>query len=306
MLLIGLFYILIPTILILVLSFKRHSSKLNWFLSFLSTGVAILFIWTIARWEIVSIYLRPVFPILFLIAAIYSFKRIKKPEKPESKVPFFIGIGLNILVIFFMSVMSFLALRGYRIPENTVELSSPLKSGKFIILHGGSRPMVNAHFHVNPQNYAIDIVGLNEFGMRANSIGGGKTLKNYKIYGEPVYSPCKGKIILVVDEFEDLQPPQTDTKNIAGNHILIEFNRNEILLAHLKKGSIKVKVGDLVDTNTVLAQVGNTGNTSEPHLHMHLESGGEPNTILNGKGIPFKINDRFLVRGDVLDETDKN
>ncbi len=53
-------------------------------------------------------------------------------------------------------------------------------------------------------------------------------------------------------------------------------------------------------TNTLLGQVGNTGNTSEPHLHLHVEKGGETNTILNGVAVPFTINEQYLVRGDVL------
>jgi len=301
MLLIGWFYILIPTILIVVLAAKKQATKLKWALSSLLTGVAILFIWLIARWEMASIYLRYLLPILYLIACvIISYKRIKKPDKPENKIASYIGIGLNIFIIFFLSVMNFLALRGYQIPQNTVALSSPFKEGKYIVLNGGSRPMVNAHFNGSAQNYAVDIVGLNSLGMRASSIGGGKNLSNYVIFGKPVFSPCSGKVLVVVDKFDDLVPPITDTNNIAGNHILIEFNGKEVLLAHFKKGSIKVNVGDLVDTNTLLGNVGNTGNTSEPHLHMHIEQGGTPSTILNGKAVPFTINGKFLVRGSII------
>lgn len=301
MLLIELSYIFILVILILVLAFKRQATKLKWGFSFVLTGLAILFIWLVARWEVASVYLRYLFPFFYLIACVISFKRIKKNRKLESRTSTIIGISINTLILFFMSVMCFLALRGYRTPKNSLQLSSPLKNGKYIILHGGSRPMINAHFNVDPQNYALDIVGLNSYGMRASSINGGKNLHNYVIFGKPIYSPCKGKVIAVVDEFDDLIPPKKDIENIAGNYVLIEFNGNEILLAHLKKGSVKVKVGDLVDTNTILGQVGNTGNTSEPHLHLHVESGGEPNTILNGVGIPFKINNNFLVRGDIID-----
>jgi hypothetical protein len=46
--------------------------------------------------------------------------------------------------------------------------------------------------------------------------------------------------------------------------------------------------------------VGNTGNTSEPHLHIHVEKGGETNTILNGIAVPFTINNQYLVRGDII------
>jgi len=137
--------------------------------------------------------------------------------------------------------------------------------------------------------------------MRASSISGGSVLENYVIYGEPVYSPCEGTVIIVVDEFDDQSPPKTDQLNLAGNHILIESEGVEVLLAHLKKGSIKVNVGDKVNTNTLLAQVGNTGNTSEPHLHIHVEKGGEKNLILNGTAVPFTINNQYLVRGDVME-----
>ena len=185
-------------------------------------------------------------------------------------------------------------------PKNTVELSSPLKDGKYIVINGGSRPMINAHFNGSPQSYAVDIVGLNRFGMRTSSIGGSKNLNDYVIYGKPVYSPCKGKVLVVEDQFDDLTPPQKDIENIAGNHILIRFDGKEVLLAHFKKGSIKVKVGDLVETNTILGEVGNSGNTSEPHLHMHIEQGGEPNIILNRKAIPFTIKENFLIRGTII------
>ena len=106
--------------------------------------------------------------------------------------------------------------------------------------------------------------------------------------------------MIAVDKYDDQIPPKTDVENIAGNHILIESNGIEILLAHFKKGSIAVKKGDIVTTNSFLGQIGNTGNTSEPHLHIHAETGGDPNTILNGKAVPFTINEQYLVRGNII------
>ncbi len=58
--------------------------------------------------------------------------------------------------------------------------------------------------------------------------------------------------------------------------------------------------GDTVVTETIIGQVGNSGNTSEPHLHIHAERGGEPGGILDGSSVPITINGRFLVRGNVL------
>ena len=144
------------------------------------------------------------------------------------------------------------------------------------------------------------IVGLNNLGMRASTIDGGSDLNNYVIYGQEIYSPLNGTVIAVEDKYEDQIPPTTDIEHLAGNYILIESNGVKVLLAHLKKGSIAIKKGDVVTTNTLLGQVGNTGNTSEPHLHIHVEKGGETNTILNGIAIPFTINKQYLVRGDII------
>ena len=63
-----------------------------------------------------------------------------------------------------------------------------------------------------------------------------------------------------------------------------------------------MQVGDSVTTKTTLGKVGNTGNTSEPHLHIHAERGGEPGVILDGVAVPFTIAGQFLTRGDVISD----
>lgn len=57
-------------------------------------------------------------------------------------------------------------------------------------------------------------------------------------------------------------------------------------------GSIQVKKGEKVDTNRIIGRVGNSGNTSEPHLHIHAER--------KGKGVPILFNGRFLIRNDLI------
>lgn len=244
--LIGLFYIIIPLFLIGMIAFKRQPSIMVWVFTILSFGLVIAYLWATARWEIVSIYFRPIFPILYLMACVVGYRRILKPKTPSKKIVLIFSIGLHIILIVFFSGLTW------------------------------------------------------NLGMRASSFAGGTDLNDYVIYGEPIYSPCNGTVVKVIDEYDDLKPPNTDKIHLAGNYILIESDGVEILLAHLKKGSNKVNVGDAVTTNTLLGQVGNTGNTSEPHLHMHIEKGGEPNTILNGEAVPFTINKQFLVRGNLI------
>ena len=72
-----------------------------------------------------------------------------------------------------------------------------------------------------------------------------------------------------------------------------------VLYGHLKTGSITVKPGDVVQRGQQIAQAGNSGNTSESHLHFHLMDGPEPLTATN---IPWEL-DSFTFEGMVDPET---
>lgn len=90
-----------------------------------------------------------------------------------------------------------------------------------------------------------------------------------------------------VDALPDLVPPKTDTQHTAGNHVVIEHQAVKILLAHMHNGSVLANVGDRLLQGQPLGKVGNSGNTSEPHLHIHAERGG--------LGIPILFEEKFLV-----------
>ena len=203
MLLIGLFYIIVPLLLIGIIAFKRQTNIFVWVITILSFGTVIAYLWATARWEIVSIYFRPIFPILYLMACVVGYNRIKKPETPIKKIAMILVILMNSAIIIFMTGLNWFSFKGYATPENVIDLASPFHKGRQIILNGGASPFTNGHFHVKPQNYALDIVGLNNLGMRASSIAGGSDLNDYVIFGELVYSPCEGIVLTVVDEFDD-------------------------------------------------------------------------------------------------------
>jgi hypothetical protein len=263
-------------------------------------GMVIAFMWASARWELTSIYLRTFFPVLFLFAGMISYGRIRAPKSPPGKAQTLIGMAANGLLIVLMAGFNWFSFRGHSAPDGTIDLTSPLRGARFVVLHGSASPFTNGHFRVGPQNYALDILGLNALGSRADILGDRSDLESYSIFGVELYSTCAGRIAAAMDDFEDLVPPATDPEHPAGNHVLIECKGVEVLLAHMKHGSVRVGVGDSVTVETVLGQVGNTGNTSEPHLHIHAEQGGEPGAILDGKAVPITIDGRFLVRGDIL------
>lgn len=84
--------------------------------------------------------------------------------------------------------------------------------------------------------------------------------------------------------------------------MLISCQGVEILLAHMMQGSVRVREGETVNNGEILGRIGNSGNTSQPHLHIHAETGGAPGEILNGNGVPMTFKGRFLVRNSLVME----
>lgn len=290
--------IVVPALLIAVIAIQRQSSRWRWLVTCVAFGMVITYLLLSARWDISSVYLRIVIPVAFVAAAVVGYKRVRKTEaggKLQAAVYWSISLGLIVA----MSGFLWFSLRGYLLPGQALDLRSPLKSS-FVVLNGGNSPFTNAHFRVRPQEFALDIVGINAVGNRAALFGSSRDLQSYVIYGSPIISPCDGRISVVVSDQPDLIPPARDTENPAGNHVLIECEGVEILLAHMQQGSAAVTVNDTVITGDLLGKVGNSGNTTEPHLHIHAEQLGEPGVILDGRAVPITIGGRFLVRNSVF------
>lgn len=303
MLLVTIVQIAVPLLLITVITFTRQPSFKRWLLTVLAYGMIVLYLLISSRWDISSLYLRAVIPVLFLVAAIWSFRRISVPAEVPGTLNSVLAWTINPALIVLMSGFLWFSLVGYATPDQAVDLKSPLR-GTYVVLNGGTSPFLNGHFRVRPQSYALDIVGVNAFGARKSVFGSNENLESYVIYGQPVFSPCDGRVSAMVDGMPDLVPPDTDSENPAGNHVLIECEGFEILLAHLREHSTRVTIGDRVATGDLIGEVGNSGNTSEPHLHIHAESGGEPGVILDGKSVPITIEGRFLVRNSVFAQQD--
>ncbi len=291
--------IAVPLLMIGVIAITRQPSRMRWLVTVVAFGMVTSYLLISARWDLSSLYLRAVIPVLFIAAVIGSYRRIRVPETPPGKLQAVVAWTTSLGLIVLMSGFLWFSLRGYRTPDGAVDLASPLR-GVHVVLNGGGSPFTNGHFRIRPQSYALDILGVNVIGARASLFGSSRDLENYVIYGEPVFSPCDGKISVALDGRPDRTPPTTDRERLAGNHVLVECGEFEVLLAHLRQDSVRVTVGDVVAAGDLLGEVGNSGNTSEPHLHIHVEKGGEANTILNGDAVPITINNEYLVRGDKI------
>lgn len=288
-----------PIIGVFVLLRSQYSSKIKWLLESIVFGLGTLFAFLTARWDITSYYLRV---LIFLILAVAIYVAYRRVQDKEFNLPTVTQLGKNagnIILIVVLGWLNISVLHGYLKPEGSVDLTYPLGNGVYYIGGGGNSRWINNHNAYPPQDFALDIVELSVIG---NSIMPGKQngLEKYAIYGAPIYSPCDGTVLVAVDEHKDQIPPQRDLSNPAGNYILLECFEVEILLAHLKQGSVMVSSGDKIRRGDEIGAVGNSGNSSQPHLHIHAEKGGADGAILDGEGVPITFEGRFLVRNNLF------
>ena len=244
---------------------------------------ALLLIFLIAsRWDILGYWLQFLVLIALLVLAYQSGKWLL--------VATTVGELVVIQIIFRRSER-----------EKAIELSFPLIGGAYYVAHGGNSRLLNHHAAVKSQAYALDVVKLNRLGMRAAGIYP-RQLPRYAIFGDTVYSPCAAIVTAAINDLPELAPGEMDRRRPGGNHIVLQLEGTDIYvgLAHLMHGSVMVKPGDRVDVGQILARVGNSGNTSEPHLHIHAKRGGSTTSILDGEGVPLRFQGRWLIRNAIV------
>jgi len=168
-------------------------------------------------------------------------------------------------------------------PAATVRL--PL-DGPIVVGWGGDTVTTNYHAATPDQRWAYDLLVL-------PAGHGSADLHSYGCYGLDVLAPAAGTVALVHDGEPD-QDPSTFVPNMeapAGNHVALKLDTGTyLLLAHLVPGSIAVAKGDAVAEGQVLGQCGNSGNTSEPHVHLHHVR-QMPEQIGFGEGLPLYFRD---------------
>ena len=180
---------------------------------------------------------------------------------------------------------------------SSVPFRLPL-DGPVTVGWGGATPEVNNHVVAPDQRWAYDLVVTKE---GKTFKGDGTACEDYYCYGAPVLAPADGTVRAVSDGDPDIPiGVMGGGKEPGGNYVVVEVAPGQFLfLCHLKASSITVQPGDHVTRGQVLGRIGNSGNTSEPHLHIHLQDRPEP---LLAEGIPlyfhsYRVGDRFVERG---------
>ncbi|UJA80815.1 peptidoglycan DD-metalloendopeptidase family protein [Bacillus cereus] len=231
----------------------------SWSIVYLAKGViSVVFWWSIQAFSFVSSFILIGSVLLFVWKGIFR-KRID---------------SMLLFIVLFSIIgawpLGWLAnIGGLAYPANVQSMSPkivvrfPLNE-RALVGWGGDRLEANYHVIKPNERWAYDIL------IPPAEVKSSK-LKDYGIYGARVTAPASGTVVSINNDEKDLVPGSDDFQLMAGNHIYLRLDETGtfLVLAHLKKGSIKVKEGQHVNEGEFLAQVGNSGSSSEPHLHIH-------------------------------------
>lgn len=194
------------------------------------------------------------------------------------------------------------------------EIAPPLRGQRWWTPNGPANDSIHRRILIPmsgnlwaPERYAVDWIMLGEDGK--NYAGDPKRNASYHAYGQEILSVAAGKVVAVKDGIPENVPNSKemavpiDLETIGGNYVIVDIGEGLFAFyAHLQPGKIRVKPGDSVAAGQVLGLLGNSGNSTEPHLHFHLIDRPDP---LRGQGQPFALNRFTRILGGVkLDAND--
>ncbi len=241
----------------------------GWLILLLSISMQV-FIYLYGTWVFVSVFAKYLFALCFIITWIVGAIRAKhgKVKRFERLSKW---VSLFCLIIFgTLCVLYFTGTTGK--PYGYARLALPFKTGKYLVLQGGKGLPTNLfHYKLRGAVYAMDIVKLNKWGNRSNSIFS-KRPEDYEIFNDTVYSPCAGHVLKALDENKDNIPPIRKRGPGNTNQVLIDADSMYVFMAHFKYKSVFVKAGDVVSIGQPIGCAGNSGFSLEPHLHIQAHA----------------------------------
>lgn len=179
-------------------------------------------------------------------------------------------------------------------PPTTITLGNPLRQGPWCAVYlpswetGHRRKRFTRDGITRiPGRFAIDFIRLDQQGKYTS--GNSDSVTSWLGYGADVLAVADGSVVAALDTFPESPTlsghPRWPPEKATGNYICLQLRANEfVFYEHLKPGSIKVKAGQRVKKGEPIATLGFTGQSTGPHLHLHMANGPSP---LGSEGIPF-------------------
>jgi Peptidase family M23 len=188
-------------------------------------------------------------------------------------------------------------------PETDNQLSKntymmPIQD-EWFVFWGGANQFINYHYEIDEQRYAYDLV----------IVEGGQSFKDtpklnddFYSFNKEVVAPCDGRVVNVVNSIVDNELGSTNVSNPEGNYVTIQHANDEYsLIAHFKQNSIVVEPGQTIKQGQLVGLCGNSGNSSEPHIHFQVMD--SPNHH-NAKSIRIRFHDDYEpIQGDLVKST---
>ncbi|MGM0601396.1 MAG: M23 family metallopeptidase [Candidatus Rifleibacteriota bacterium] len=199
-----------------------------------------------------------------------SYERVSKYEKVKTPMYLLLSFNKNGIIT------------GLNLGDYVDEPQSPFSeyatktrlrlpfAGKWFVYWGGRTERQNYHVVYPSQRFAYDFV------MSKNDktySGDGSKNEDYYCFGKRILAPASATVVKVFDGVEDNIPGKMNAKQPFGNFVLLDHHNGEFsVFCHFKKDSIQVKEGQEVLSGEILGLCGNSGNSSEAHLHYHLQN----------------------------------
>lgn len=146
-----------------------------------------------------------------------------------------------------------------------------------------SQAVDGAHTHRGAWRYALDFVATVDGRSHRRN---GSRLSDFHAFDQPLLSPVEGCVAACRDDIADNRPGDMNLVENWGNHVLIDIGGGlYVLLAHLRRGSIRVAPGQRVAAGAMLGRCGNSGRSAQPHVHLHVQRG----LALGSPTVPFHL-----------------
>lgn len=181
--------------------------------------------------------------------------------------------------------------------RNTSQIDLPFR-GSWFTFWGGDTKAENYHVVSAAQKHAFDFIIVDAEGKSYQRSG--TRNEDYYAFGKPLFAACDAMVDKVITGIRDNKPGTMNPKEPFGNAVVLKTANNEYLVyAHFEQGTIKVKEGDQVKNGQLLGRCGNSGNSSEPHLHFHMQDGPD---LKNAVGV--KTFFRKVIMNDASERSD--
>ena len=202
----------------------------------------------------------------------------------------------------------------------SIDLAYPF-TGRWLIQNSPANRVPSHGTTLFATSFAIDFVPVDDAGRTApitfGSLVRPEPPERFPGFGRPVLAPAEGSVVAVHDAEPDhaahrglpsvryaltqQRRAQAGWSALAGNHVLIESGDLVVVLCHLQRGSVEVRPGQRVRIGDVLGRCGNSGNSTEPHVHVQAV---DDRDVQRANAVPVTFNGSLPRNGEIVGDSE--